>query len=82
MKVLFKSDFRGWVNFGTNYQRWENPFTVEISEKTGKVYIRSEGKLTKAKSPTEYKLGGKNGNKYIALDMTEKEANKVYSHLA
>ena len=42
MKVLFTSNFRGWVNFGTNHQSWENPFTIEVSEKTGKVYKRTK----------------------------------------
>jgi hypothetical protein len=98
MKVLFKSDSSGWVNFGTNYQAWEDPFTIEVSEKTGKVYKRtkkstfvSEGcatvekisyKKELLKSPTEYKLGGKYRNKYTPLNMTEKEANEVYFYLA
>lgn len=38
LELLFESNYRGWVNFGTNYQEWQNPFDIVYSSKSNKVY--------------------------------------------
>lgn len=81
MKLLIKSNYQGWINFGTKEQHYRSQFTIEMSEKTGKIYKKSfylKPRKELMKSKVNFDCIGH--NKFKAKNMELNELKEIYQY--